>query len=137
MSSCLLKDYDNVFFIIFTLTLQLHIHTFLSTSILLQLYLSCFLSNMLGLKEMGLSESVLSCLPFIAGLPYLVDPLWVCVYMYTYTYTCMPTAESLMLLYMAFSQFIIGNAFLSDSRHANIWFKRRGKGLWWQKLRQK
>lgn len=44
---------------------------------------------------MGLSESVLSCLPFIAGQLYLADPLPACIYMRTHTrtHTCMPACR--------------------------------------------
>lgn len=37
---------------------------------------------------MGLSDSVLSCLPFIAGLLYLIDPLRVCIYVHAHTHIC-------------------------------------------------
>lgn len=37
---------------------------------------------------MGLSYSVLSCLLFIAGLLYLLDPVFVCMHIHMLTSTC-------------------------------------------------
>lgn len=51
--------------------------------------LSCghLLGGVSGLTVMGLSDSVLSCLLFIAGWCYLLDPLCVCMCVYAHIYT--------------------------------------------------
>ncbi len=61
---------------------------------------SYLLSSVLRLKVMGLSDSVLSCLPFIAGLLYLIDPLCVYTCTHTYTYACMSTERGMLQLCM-------------------------------------
>lgn len=83
MLSWLLREYVNVFIIIFPL-----IFHFIWTLLVACSSYICLLCSVLRLKVMGLSESVLSCLPFIARRLYLVDPLSACIYMYTSMPAC-------------------------------------------------
>lgn len=99
--------YDNI---MIKLTIQ-----YIWFDLLLQ-YSSYLLSSVWRLKVMGLSDSVLSCLPFIAGSLYLIDPLSVCIYSRTDSqiYAC---TEEVCCSCVALRHSIICIALLLSSRH--------------------
>lgn len=99
--------------------------------------LSCghLLGGVSGLTVMGLSDSVLSCLLFIAGWCYLLDPLCVCVRAHIHSHTHKHTrlgmrcSCSSACVCVAFGGFIICPALLLSSRHAAIRCRRQGEWL--------
>lgn len=87
--------------------IQIHLARFVCSPVC-----SCLLGSGLRLKATGLSDSVLSRLPFIAGMLYLADPLYGRVHSHTCTYTYKNTGGRLLLLCLAWSHFIISAAFV-------------------------
>ena len=75
---------------------------------------------------MGLSDSVLSCLLFIAGLLYLLDPLYVCMHIHTCLHLHACFRKCVTKACVALSRFIIAITVFLSTRHADIGSSSRG-----------
>lgn len=84
------------------------------------------LGGVLRLRAMGLSDSVLSCLLFIAGLLYLLDPLYVCMHIHTCLHLHVCFRKCVTKACVALSRFIIAITVFLSTRHADIGSSSRG-----------
>lgn len=76
---------------------------------------------------MGLSDSVLSCLLFIAGLLYLLDPLFVCMHKHACLHLHVCFGKCATKACVALSQFLITiTGPLLSTTHADIGSRSRG-----------
>lgn len=75
---------------------------------------------------MGLSDSVLFCLLFIAGLLYLLDPLCVCMHIHSCLHLHACSVKCATEVCVALSQSIIIITVLVSTRHADIGPRSQG-----------